>query len=226
MAGMLPGVECARRRRFHQSITSSDSPSTAAKSGSTRRPSFCLYTSNRDVHLISSSSSQQRSSSNQAYENEKLGEIAREAKERLDERLRTHRKPENPRRKSGNEEVGWKESSEKNGKKKRKSKGKRRNNNKEKIELGEANEMESLRARRVQRLSRTVQSGRAAGPSSMRPQVPFHLFGPLAPSQCPLPLLQVPYSLSLTNLTLLLCIKSSHFSPILSQHSLNDIYMY
>ena len=39
----------------------------------------------------------QRSSSNQAYQNEKLGEIAREAKERLDERLRTHRKPENPR---------------------------------------------------------------------------------------------------------------------------------
>ncbi|XP_022946687.1 probable E3 ubiquitin-protein ligase RHY1A [Cucurbita moschata] len=109
MAGMLPGVECARRRRFHQSITSSDTPSTAAKLGSTRRPSFCLYTSNRDFHITSSSScSQQRSSSHQAYQNEKLGEIAREAKERLDERLRTHRKPENPRKKSG---EGWKEES-------------------------------------------------------------------------------------------------------------------
>lgn len=129
MAGMLPGVECARRRRFHHSINSSDSPSTAAKSGSTRRPSFCLYTSNRDFHLISSSSSQvimnknlkknssslfcfsgksdelflwkfkikQRSLTNKAHQNEKLGEIAREAKERLDERLRTHRKPENSR---------------------------------------------------------------------------------------------------------------------------------
>ncbi|XP_022999563.1 probable E3 ubiquitin-protein ligase RHY1A [Cucurbita maxima] len=104
MAGMLPGVECARRRRFHQSITSSDSPSTAAKLGSTRRPSFCLYTSNRDFHITSSSSSsrsQQRSSSNQAYQTEKLGEIAREAKERLDERLKSHRKPQNPRKKSG-----------------------------------------------------------------------------------------------------------------------------
>ncbi|XP_022143236.1 E3 ubiquitin-protein ligase EL5 [Momordica charantia] len=93
MAGMLPGVECARRRRFHQSITSSDSPSTAAKLGSTRRPSFCLYTSNRDFHLTSSST-QQRSWSNQAFQNDKLGEIAREAKERLDERLKTRRRPE------------------------------------------------------------------------------------------------------------------------------------
>ncbi|XP_038891102.1 probable E3 ubiquitin-protein ligase RHY1A [Benincasa hispida] len=124
MAGMLPGVECARRRRFHQSIASSDSPSTAAKSGSTRRPSFCLYTSNRDFHSTSSSSSQHRSSSNQAYQNEKLGEIAREAKERLDERLRTHRKPENSRRKSENEKVGWKGSSEKNGEEKERTKGK------------------------------------------------------------------------------------------------------
>ncbi|KAL0552704.1 hypothetical protein IC582_011825 [Cucumis melo] len=115
MAGMLPGVECARRRRFHHSINSSDSPSTAAKSGSTRRPSFCLYTSNRDFHLISSSSSQQRSLTNKAHQNEKLGEIAREAKERLDERLRTHRKPENSRSKnSKNEEVKSKESREKN----------------------------------------------------------------------------------------------------------------
>ncbi|XP_022965969.1 probable E3 ubiquitin-protein ligase RHY1A isoform X2 [Cucurbita maxima] len=94
MAGMLPGVECARRRRFHQSITSSESASTAAKLGSTRRSSFCLYTSNRDFHLTSSSS-----------QNEKLGQAAREAKERLDERLRTHRKPENSRTKSSSEEV-------------------------------------------------------------------------------------------------------------------------
>ncbi|KAG6599357.1 hypothetical protein SDJN03_09135, partial [Cucurbita argyrosperma subsp. sororia] len=118
MAGMLPGVECARRRRFHQSITLSDTPSTAAKLGSTRRPSFCLYTSNRDFHITSSSScSQQRSSSHPAYQNEKLGEIAREAKERLDERLRTHRKPENPRKKSG---EGLKNSSEKKEKTKEK----------------------------------------------------------------------------------------------------------
>ncbi|EEF29872.1 conserved hypothetical protein [Ricinus communis] len=36
MAGMLPGVECARRRRFHQS---SDSTAAAAYGGSTRRRS-------------------------------------------------------------------------------------------------------------------------------------------------------------------------------------------
>lgn len=43
MAGMLAGVECARRRRFHQSGGSSDSVRAF-----TRRPSFCLYTSNHE----------------------------------------------------------------------------------------------------------------------------------------------------------------------------------
>ncbi|XP_023538036.1 probable E3 ubiquitin-protein ligase RHY1A [Cucurbita pepo subsp. pepo] len=126
MAGMLPGVECARRRRFHQSITSSDSASTAAKLGSTRRSSFCLYTSNRDFHLTSSSS-QQRCSSNHAYQNEKLGQAAREAKERLDERLRTHRKPENSRKKSSSEEVGLK---------KEKAKGKEETTTKKRFSWG------------------------------------------------------------------------------------------
>ncbi|XWS17042.1 hypothetical protein CRYUN_Cryun33cG0033800 [Craigia yunnanensis] len=92
MAGMLAGVECARRRRFHQSGWSSDSPSVAA-AGSTRRSSFCLYTSNHETHHISVSS-QQRSILIQAYQDEKLGGVAREAKERLDERLRSQRKSE------------------------------------------------------------------------------------------------------------------------------------
>ncbi len=99
MAGMLPGVECARRRRFHQSSGSSDSPTVAAH-GCTRRSSFCLYTSKHENHhAASSSSSSKRSVSNQAYCDEKLGGAAREAKERLDERLRTQRKSESTRNK-------------------------------------------------------------------------------------------------------------------------------
>ncbi|KAI4344230.1 hypothetical protein L6164_011480 [Bauhinia variegata] len=92
MAGMLPGVECARRRRFH------DSPAMAAHN-STRRSSFCLYTSNHESSL-SSSSSLQRSILHQARPNEMLGEAAREAKERLDERLRAQSKSENKRQNS------------------------------------------------------------------------------------------------------------------------------
>ncbi|KAJ9141083.1 hypothetical protein P3X46_031660 [Hevea brasiliensis] len=92
MAGMLPGVESARRRRFHHS--SGDSPGGAAAFGLTRRSSFCLYTSNHETsHPFISFL--QRSISNQAYEEEKLGGLAgaaRQAKERLDERLRTQRK--------------------------------------------------------------------------------------------------------------------------------------
>lgn len=53
---MLPGVECARRRRFHQSGGSSDCL-TAPAYGGTRRPSFCLYTSNNEkTHHITSTS--------------------------------------------------------------------------------------------------------------------------------------------------------------------------
>ncbi|XP_052198739.1 probable E3 ubiquitin-protein ligase RHY1A [Diospyros lotus] len=91
MAGMLPGVECARRRRFHQSGGWSESPGTAGHF-STRRSSFCLYASSHESHL-SSSSLQRSSAPKQAYQDDhKLGCVAREAKERLDERLRTQKK--------------------------------------------------------------------------------------------------------------------------------------
>ncbi|KAB1227034.1 E3 ubiquitin-protein ligase SDIR1 [Morella rubra] len=97
MAGMLPGVECARRRRFHQSGALLDSPCLAAHGG-TRRSSFCLYRSNHEPQHNSVSSQiknkQQRSLLNQVSQDEKLGEIAREAKERLDEKLRTQKKSE------------------------------------------------------------------------------------------------------------------------------------
>ncbi|KAL3362794.1 hypothetical protein AABB24_012218 [Solanum stoloniferum] len=95
MAGMLPGVECARRRRFHQSSGCIDSSNTADFS-STRRSSFCLYTSNHE-HPFNSSSSKQRGATSQAYQDEKLGEAAREAKQRLDDRLSARWKSQNKR---------------------------------------------------------------------------------------------------------------------------------
>ncbi|KAK4369876.1 hypothetical protein RND71_009351 [Anisodus tanguticus] len=92
---MLPGVECARRRRFHQSSGWLDSSQTSGFS-STRRSSFCLYTSSHDYPL-NSSSSKQRGPTSQAYQDEKLGEAAREAKQRLDERLSARWKSQNKR---------------------------------------------------------------------------------------------------------------------------------
>ncbi|CAA2960135.1 probable E3 ubiquitin- ligase RHY1A [Olea europaea subsp. europaea] len=80
MAGMLPGVESARRRRFH-----SDSPNPSGYNF-TRRSSFCLYTSNHEN--LHSSSSSMRIPIGQAYCDEKLGAVAREAKKRLDEKLK------------------------------------------------------------------------------------------------------------------------------------------
>jgi len=55
MAGMLPGVESARRRRVHKSGGFSDSPSFSSHNTS-RRSSFCLYASNHESRISSSSS--------------------------------------------------------------------------------------------------------------------------------------------------------------------------
>ncbi|ONK59599.1 uncharacterized protein A4U43_C08F8120 [Asparagus officinalis] len=79
MAGMLPGVESARRRRFHQG------GSMNSASGS-RRPSFCLYTTGVEPHLNASSVA--RSGVSKGFHGGELGEVARGAKERLDGRLR------------------------------------------------------------------------------------------------------------------------------------------
>lgn len=56
MAGMLPGVECARRRRFHLSSDTSAAATAASGGGSTRRTSFCLYTSSHEISHSSLSS--------------------------------------------------------------------------------------------------------------------------------------------------------------------------
>ncbi|KAM3762112.1 hypothetical protein ACB098_01G319800 [Castanea mollissima] len=103
MAGSLPGVECARRRRFHQSVAWSDSPIMAVHGG-TRRSSFCLYTSNHDTHHSYTSSLQQRTLLNQVRQDEKLEEVAREAKERLDGRLRIPRKSSETKRNNSNKD--------------------------------------------------------------------------------------------------------------------------
>ncbi|CAI9100948.1 OLC1v1038139C1 [Oldenlandia corymbosa var. corymbosa] len=102
MAGMLPGVEVARRRRFHLSRANgtfdSPSPSSSSVTTSTRRSSFCLYPSNHESHLISSIPTMQRSPMIDAYCNDqKLVDAAREAKKRLDGRLRAQWKPESKR---------------------------------------------------------------------------------------------------------------------------------
>ncbi|XP_009782022.1 probable E3 ubiquitin-protein ligase RHY1A [Nicotiana sylvestris] len=90
MAGMLPGIEHARRRRFHQRGSWLDSSNT-------RRSSFCIYTSNHDQYHLSSSCSKQRSAASHVYQDEKLVEIAREAKQRLDEKLSAQWKSEKKR---------------------------------------------------------------------------------------------------------------------------------
>ncbi|KAF5176641.1 E3 ubiquitin-protein ligase [Thalictrum thalictroides] len=90
MAGMLPGVECARRRRCHQGGWMEQSQSFVGH-GRTRR--FCLYTSNHESQL-NSKSLLERSAANQSFQGDKLEGAAREAKERLDERLRFQRKSE------------------------------------------------------------------------------------------------------------------------------------
>ncbi|CAM8911454.1 unnamed protein product [Rhodiola kirilowii] len=89
MAGTLPGVEAARRRRFHHGA--SDHAASWIRKSSFRHE-FCPTSSCASA----SSSSPSLRSSCYAHEHhlsdEMLGEVAREAKERLDEKLRNQRK--------------------------------------------------------------------------------------------------------------------------------------
>ncbi|VVA99255.1 unnamed protein product [Arabis nemorensis] len=106
MAGMLAGVECARRRRFHGGappIELSNTASAAAAAGHvwTRRPSFSLYTTNHESHQAHVSFSERivRNKSFGEDNDEKLEGAAKVAKERLDERLRNPRKRQNGKEK-------------------------------------------------------------------------------------------------------------------------------
>uniref|UniRef100_A0A1J3F3M8 Uncharacterized protein n=1 Tax=Noccaea caerulescens TaxID=107243 RepID=A0A1J3F3M8_NOCCA len=102
MAGMLPGVECARRRRFYGGappVELSNTASGKAATGQvwTRRPSFSLYTTSYESHQAYVSFSE-RNVRNKSYgedNDEKLVGAAKEAKERLDERLRNPRRRQN-----------------------------------------------------------------------------------------------------------------------------------
>ncbi|EPS73396.1 hypothetical protein M569_01360, partial [Genlisea aurea] len=86
MAGSLPGVEAARRRRIHS--TNLFSPGTTA-GASTRRPSFCLYATSHDFHSISSSRTPMGCHSRLCDES-LLNDAAREAKRRLDQKLHSY----------------------------------------------------------------------------------------------------------------------------------------
>ncbi|CAL9748156.1 unnamed protein product [Musa acuminata subsp. burmannicoides] len=83
MAGMLPGVECARRRRLHHG------GSTDSSTG-TRRSSYCLHSIGCEAHLTATGSMQRTISNKEVHEGA-LGSMARGAKERLDARLRIKR---------------------------------------------------------------------------------------------------------------------------------------
>ncbi|KAK9698027.1 hypothetical protein RND81_08G077800 [Saponaria officinalis] len=86
---MLPGVEAARRRRVHQCSNPAGIGAVAPSPScsSSRRTSFSLFCSNSSSFSLV----QQRSRTHHQAD-EKLGQLAREAKERLDERLRAQRK--------------------------------------------------------------------------------------------------------------------------------------
>ncbi|XP_071724581.1 uncharacterized protein [Rutidosis leptorrhynchoides] len=86
MAGTLPGVEIARRRRLRG--WSDPASLNGSGFGSTR------IRVSQDTHITPTLSFFQRSLVNQADEDDKLGGPAREAKERLDGRLRGNLKQE------------------------------------------------------------------------------------------------------------------------------------
>ncbi|KAL8037421.1 hypothetical protein ABFX02_11G038500 [Erythranthe guttata] len=96
MAGMLPGVESARRRRFHRSCLDNSGGDGGYGGGrSTRRSSFCLYVSNCSELIVGSPSSMERNSIRKGvFDDAKLDAAASEAKKRLDHKLQTHWKSE------------------------------------------------------------------------------------------------------------------------------------
>ncbi|XP_020206833.1 probable E3 ubiquitin-protein ligase RHY1A isoform X2 [Cajanus cajan] len=98
MAGVLPGVECARKRRIHGCLDS-NSTSLASHNIFTRRSSFCLYASSHESRL-SSSSSLHRGTLYQTHLDENMVGAAREARQRLDDKFRSQRMSENKRQNS------------------------------------------------------------------------------------------------------------------------------
>lgn len=83
MAGMLPGVEFARRRRLR--------PAAEAPCAGARRPSSLGMFGHDHAHLGSAGFAKQRSGVCEEAWTTQLDSIAREAKERLDQKLRSQR---------------------------------------------------------------------------------------------------------------------------------------
>uniref|UniRef100_A0A0E0DXX5 RING-type domain-containing protein n=1 Tax=Oryza meridionalis TaxID=40149 RepID=A0A0E0DXX5_9ORYZ len=98
MAAMLPGVECARRRRLRQGggAGADATASAAAAGGGTRRSSFCVHAAGHGGGqtcggAAANHSAKQRSSVMELIHGWSLDSNAREAKERLDQKLRSQR---------------------------------------------------------------------------------------------------------------------------------------
>lgn len=87
MAGMLPGVEAARRRRVH--VSSADGGGGATTS---RRPSLCLYATNNHEFNLNSHASVERNATIRCDDETTLDAAARESKRRLDLRFQNIRK--------------------------------------------------------------------------------------------------------------------------------------
>ena len=83
MAGMLPGVEFARRRRLR--------PAPEAPCAGARRPALMGVFGHDHAHLGSAGFAKQRSGVCEEAWATQLDSIAREAKERLDHKLRSQR---------------------------------------------------------------------------------------------------------------------------------------
>ncbi|KAG8093811.1 hypothetical protein GUJ93_ZPchr0012g20246 [Zizania palustris] len=96
MAAMVPGVECARRRRLRQG---GGAGAEAAAGGGARRSSFCLHTAAHGGQPCGAGagasagnhSGKQRSIVMELIHGWNLDSNAREAKERLDQKLRSQR---------------------------------------------------------------------------------------------------------------------------------------
>lgn len=111
MAGQLPGVhECARRRRCHPRV-SFDNLQLWGADRRSRRSSFYLYQDlstrpaseyfqNPQAHSTTRSTEQTRAEKHQPGESGDLKGVAREARERLDEKLRAASLSNNKRRNS------------------------------------------------------------------------------------------------------------------------------
>ncbi|KAL1372191.1 hypothetical protein AAHE18_01G186100 [Arachis hypogaea] len=99
---MLPGVECARRRRLHSNPTSS----SAIEDNYSTRHSFSLYyTTNFKSLMLPSSlpsispTENKRKALKHEDLDEDMGGAAREAKQKLDDKFRQQRKLETPKNK-------------------------------------------------------------------------------------------------------------------------------